>query len=95
VVFRILLLTGWLLLGVAGAVAHWYGPGVGRTKLDQVALHVAAAEKSAADKDYDTTIDEYDAALKALPEGHGRGQEDSSRKSQGADVEQATARGAR
>lgn len=69
-VFRILLLTGWLLLGVAGAVAHWYGPGVGRTKLDQVALHVAAAEKSAAEKDYDTTIDEYDAALKALPEGH-------------------------
>lgn len=69
-VFRILLLTGWLLLGVAGAVAHWYGPGVSRTKLDQVAAHLAKAEEGASRKDYEASIEEYDAALKILPEGH-------------------------
>ena len=68
--FRILLLTGWLLLGVAGAVAHCYGPGVTHSKLDRAAQHIGTAEKSAAQQDYATTIDQYEAALKVLPEGY-------------------------
>jgi hypothetical protein len=68
--FRILLLTGWLLLGMAGAVAHFVGPGVERQKLDTVAEHVRAAEARAAAGDYTAAADEYGAALKALPEGH-------------------------
>lgn len=65
---RILLLTGWLLLGVGAAVAHWFGPGVDGRKLDTVARHVKAAEAAAVAEDYFKAIDEYDAALKALPE---------------------------
>lgn len=68
--FRILLLTGWLLLGVAGAVAHYYGPGVDRVKLDKVARYLKAAEKQAKAKDFASAVEQYDAALKDLPEGH-------------------------
>lgn len=68
--FRILLLTGWLLLGVAGAVAHFYGPGVDRVKLDKVARHLKAADKQAQAKDYAAAVELYDSALKDLPEGH-------------------------
>lgn len=68
-VMRILLLTGWLLLGVAGVVAHYYGPGVDQQKLDQVATHLRAAEMAAAKDDHVTAIKKYDAALKHLPDG--------------------------
>lgn len=66
---RILLLTGWMLLGVGAAVAHWFGPGVDGRKLDTVARHVSAAEKAAAADDFMKAVEEYDAALKGLPEG--------------------------
>lgn len=66
---RILLLTGWLLLGTAAAVAHWFGPGVDGRKLDRVAKHLRAAEAAAAEGDSATAVDEYNAALKELPEG--------------------------
>jgi hypothetical protein len=66
---RILLLTGWLLLGVGAAVAHWFGPGVDGRKLDVVARHLSAAEKAAAAEDFLAAVEGYDAALKALPEG--------------------------
>ncbi|HEX4609861.1 MAG TPA: hypothetical protein VH092_16815 [Urbifossiella sp.] len=66
---RILLLTGWLLVGSAAAVAHWFGPGVDGRKLDLVARHVRSAESAAADEDYLTAVDEYAAALKELPDG--------------------------
>ena len=66
---RILLLTGWLLVGVAGAVAHYFGPGVERQKLDLVAKELRAAERYAADEDYALAVDKYNDALKALPEG--------------------------
>lgn len=68
-VMRILFLTGWLLFGVAGVVAHYYGPGVDRQKLDQVASHIQAAEAAAAADDYATAVVRYDAALKFLPDG--------------------------
>jgi hypothetical protein len=68
-VLRILLLTGWLLLGVAGAVAHLVGPGVERQKLDTVSLHLRSAEAAAATGDYALAVDRYNDALKALPEG--------------------------
>jgi hypothetical protein len=68
-VLRILLLTGWLLVGVAGAVAHLVGPGVERQKLDAVSLHLRAAEAAAATSDYALAVDRYNDALKALPEG--------------------------
>lgn len=66
---RILLLTGWLLLGMGAAIAHWFGPGVERQQLDVVAKHVRAAEAAAADQDYTGAVEEYAAAIKALPEG--------------------------
>jgi hypothetical protein len=66
---RILLLTGWLLLGVAAAVAHFYGPGVERQKLDLVAKELRAAEGYAAEGDYALAVESYNEALKALPEG--------------------------
>lgn len=66
---RILLLTAWLLLGVAAAVAHWFGPGVEGRKLDAAAAHVRAAEAAAAEKDYAGAVEKYQEALKALPEG--------------------------
>ena len=66
---RILLLTGWLLLGVAGAVAHYFGPGVERQKLDAVAKELRAAESYAADGDFALAVDRYNEALKALPDG--------------------------
>jgi len=66
--FRILLLTGWLLLGVAGAVAHLVGPGVERQKMDLVAKHVRAAENAAAAGEYAAAVEAYNEALKALPE---------------------------
>lgn len=66
---RILLLTGWMLVGVAAAVAHWFGPGVDGRKLDVVATHVQKAEAAAAEEDYFTAADEYTEALKVLPEG--------------------------
>lgn len=66
---RILLLTGWLLLGVGAAVAHWFGPGVDGRKLDTAAKHVRAAEAAAAAEKYLAVVEEYEAALKALPEG--------------------------
>jgi hypothetical protein len=66
---RILLLTGWLLVGVAAAVAHYFGPGVDGRKLDDVARHVRVAEAAAAEGDYSDAVDAYNEALKALPEG--------------------------
>lgn len=66
---RVLLLTGWMLVGVAGAVAHYFGPGVDGRKLDLVARHVRAAEAAAANDDHAVAVEEYAAALKALPEG--------------------------
>jgi hypothetical protein len=66
---RVLLLTGWLLVGSAAAVAHWFGPGVDGRKLDLVATHVRAAEEAVADEDYMSAVEQYAAALKELPEG--------------------------
>lgn len=65
---RILLLTGWLLVPVA-AVAYHMGPGQEQKALDEVAKHLRAAESAAAESDYSGAIDEYNGALKALPEG--------------------------
>jgi hypothetical protein len=66
---RILLLTGWLLVGVAAAVAHWFGPGVDGRKLDVAARHIRAAEAAVADSDHSRAVEEYAEALKELPEG--------------------------
>jgi len=68
-VLRILLLTGWLLVGVAGAVAHLVGPGVERRQTDAAAAHLRAAEAAARAGDYGVAVDRYNDALKSLPEG--------------------------
>ena len=68
-VLRILILTGWLLLGVAGAVAHLVGPGVERQKVDTAAAHLRAAEAAALAGDYALAVERYNDALTALPEG--------------------------
>lgn len=66
---RVLLLTGWLLVGSAAAVAHWFGPGVDGRKLDLVAQHVRAAEAAVAAEAYADAADAYADALKELPDG--------------------------
>ncbi len=66
---RILLLTGWLLLGVAGVVAHNFGTGVERQKLDIVATNISAAEHHAAAGDFSRAVEKYNDALNSLPEG--------------------------
>ena len=63
-VLRILLLTGWLLVPVAGLAWHM-GPGQERKALDEVAKRLRAAEAAAADRDYFTAVDEYDAYVEA------------------------------
>ncbi|AWM37237.1 hypothetical protein GobsT_48190 [Gemmata obscuriglobus] len=68
---RVLFLTGWLLLGVGAAVAHWFGPGVDGRKLDLAARHLRTAEKAVAAEDYSSAVEEFGLALKALPEGRG------------------------
>lgn len=66
---RILLMTGWLLVGGAAAVAHWFGPGVDGRKLDRAAMFVRAAQVAADKGDFATAAEEYAAAIQALPEG--------------------------
>lgn len=65
---RILLLTGWMLLPVAGLAWH-LGPGQEQKALDDAARHIRAAEAAAAGGDYALAIEKYDEALKALPPG--------------------------
>lgn len=65
---RILLLTGWLLVPVIGLAWHM-GPGQDQKALDEAAKHIRAAEAAAAIEDYTLAVDEYAAALKALPAG--------------------------
>ena len=65
---RILILTVWLLVPVVGYALHM-GPGQDQEKLDTSATHIRAAEKAAANEDYPAAVDQYDEALKALPEG--------------------------
>lgn len=63
---RILLLTGWLLLAVAGATYHLTA-GPSHQKLDLAAARVAEAEQAAAEKDFTTAVEKYEQALAALP----------------------------
>jgi hypothetical protein len=67
-VARILLLTAWLLLPVAGLAWH-LGPGQDQKKLDEVALHLKKAEEAVAAEYYVVAVERYDEALKALPAG--------------------------
>jgi hypothetical protein len=66
---RVILLTGWLIAGIGVAVAHWFGPGVDGRKLDLAAGHLRAAEAAATADRYADAVEEYTAALKALPDG--------------------------
>ncbi len=63
---RILLLTGWLLVAVAGVTYHLTA-GPGQEKLDTAAVRVKEAETAAADKNYADAVTKYEAALAALP----------------------------
>lgn len=63
---RILLLTGWLLLAVAGVTYHLTA-GPGHEKLDTAAARVKEAEQAAADKKYAEAVEKYEQALAALP----------------------------
>jgi hypothetical protein len=65
---RILILTGWLLLAVAGVTYHLTA-GPSQEKLDLAAARVDEAEMYAADKDFATAVEKYEQALAALPEG--------------------------
>ncbi|HJZ54341.1 MAG TPA: hypothetical protein VKE74_05260, partial [Gemmataceae bacterium] len=67
---RILLMIGWLMLPGAGFAYHYLGPGKEQRKLDAAAEHIRAAERAAAEGDYALAIEEYDEALKLLPDDH-------------------------
>ena len=67
-VLRIMLLTGWVLVGLGGVVYH-LSAGPEQKALDEVSGHVKAAEKAAAGEDYAAAAAEYEAALKDLPAG--------------------------
>jgi hypothetical protein len=67
-VLRILLLTGWLMVGVGGWVYH-LSAGPEQKALDAVSKHLVAAETAAAASDYATAVEEYNEALKSLPSG--------------------------
>jgi len=63
---RTLLLVGWLMVPVAVGIWH-YGPGQERVQLDEVALFLAQAERSAAAGDWENAAAKYDEALRRLP----------------------------
>lgn len=63
---RILILTGWLLVAVAGVTYHLTA-GPSREKVDTAAARVKEAEAAAADKNYADAVAKYEAALAALP----------------------------
>ncbi len=63
---RIFLLTAWVLAAVGVGVWH-LGPGQDYKKLDNAAVQIRAAEAAAAEADYQTAVEKYDAALAALP----------------------------
>jgi nitric oxide reductase activation protein len=65
---RILILTGWLLLAVAGVTYHLTA-GPSQEKLDLAAVRVRDAEKAASEQDYAEAVQKYEQALAALPEG--------------------------
>lgn len=67
-VLRVLLLTGWLLIPVAGLAWHM-GPGKEQRELDKVAAQLRAAEQAAAREDYAAAVEQYNGALKDLPNG--------------------------
>jgi hypothetical protein len=67
-VLRILLLTGWLVLPVAGYALHM-GPGQDQKALDDAARHLAAAESAVAEQRYAAAVTAYDEALRVLPAG--------------------------
>jgi hypothetical protein len=66
VVLRVLLLTGWLLIPVAGLAWHM-GPGKEQQELDKAAVQLRAAEQAAAQEDYAAAVERYTDALKELP----------------------------
>ncbi len=63
---RILILTGWLLVAVAGVTYHLTA-GPAQEKVDAAAARVKEAEAAAAAKDYADAVTKYEAALAALP----------------------------
>lgn len=65
-VVRILLLTGWMILPVAGYALH-LGPGQERQAMDAAAKFLAEAEGAAAQHNYAVAVAAYDDALRALP----------------------------
>jgi len=65
---RILVLTGWLLVAVAGVTIH-LSAGPAYEKMDTAAQLIKDAEAAAADNDYVLAVEKYEEALRALPEG--------------------------
>src|SRR5262245_2363528 len=65
---RIVLAVGWLIVPVLAWAWH-SGPGQQYVKLDEASVFAANAQEALADKDYARAADEFDSALKALPEG--------------------------
>ena len=66
--WRILLLTGWVMLAV-GWVSWHLGAGQDYVKLDEASKLLRAAEQAAAEEDYAAAVEKYNEALAALPPG--------------------------
>lgn len=65
---RIVLVVGWLIVPVLAWAWH-AGPGQQYQKLDEANVFVVNAKDALAKKDYARAAEEFDAALKSLPEG--------------------------
>lgn len=65
---RIVLAVGWLMVPVLAWAWH-AGPGQQYVKLDEANVFVVNAKDALAKKDFARAADEFDAALRALPEG--------------------------
>jgi tetratricopeptide (TPR) repeat protein len=65
---RIVLAVGWLIVPVLAWAWH-AGPGQQYVKLDEANVFVSKAQEALAKKDYARAVEEFDAALKSLPEG--------------------------
>jgi hypothetical protein len=65
---RIVLVVGWLIVPVLAWAWH-AGPGQQYVKLDEANVFAANAREALDKKDYARAVDEFDAALKSLPEG--------------------------
>jgi len=63
---RILMIVGWLFVGLGGAIFH-YGPGQEHLEVDRVDHLLSQAQASVASEDWGKAVELFDAVLVDLP----------------------------